>query len=199
MFGFDPAGRKDGSALLVLDATESPRRVVYLEDLRGRSYPEQVARVAQLAAAYRPTRVALDATGLGDVVLDLLRDAGVPVDPIRFTASVKADLVQSIAVALERRELVLPPHAGLIEELRQLRVERTPAGHDRYEAPPGANDDRVFALALALRAAGPVLSRSFAHTGALPFLMGDEPQRRYSPVSTDPIEAWFAWADGSGT
>lgn len=191
--GWDPAKRRDGSAVVVLDTSEHPRRVVHMEDLRGLDYTAQVARVAAVARSYG-ARAVVDATGLGDAVIDLLRAAGTVVEAVRFTSATKAALVQALAVALERRGLVYPAERRLLDELRDLRSHVSEGGQVRYSAEAGACDDFVFALALALRGADGASQRCPAETGALPFYTSafEESSPRFP---RDPIARWFAEAD----
>ena len=50
--GFDPAKFRDRSAVVVLDRTQVPYRVVEVLDLSGRDYLVQAHTVARLAARY---------------------------------------------------------------------------------------------------------------------------------------------------
>jgi hypothetical protein len=171
--GFDPAKTRDRSALVVIDAARRPSRVAHLEDLAGQDYARQVERVAAVAREFGSCRVAVDATGAGAVVVDLLRAAGVWVEPIVFTAARKVDLITGLIVTVEKREIVFPPNAELLGEFRWMRVTRSTGGTQRYEAPARGKDDYLCALALALAAGGGSSGRtSFAALGLSPFLRG---------------------------
>jgi hypothetical protein len=170
VIGFDPAKARDGSAVVAVTCSKIPRQVVHLDDLSGRDYTAQVAEVARLARQFGRTKVMIDATGGGAVLVDMLRAAKVWVEPIIFTANQKAELVMSLALALEKREVLFPPDRRLLDELRWFRASRTATGHVRYEAPAGGRDDFVCALALALLGAGAGRPRSFAEDGMLPIV-----------------------------
>jgi hypothetical protein len=172
--GFDPAKVRDRSALVVLDVSAIPRRVAHLEDLAGRDYGVQVACVAEVSRRFGRCKVAVDATGGGAVIVDLLRAAGVQVEPIVFSASRKIDLMTGLRVALEKREIAFPAHVDLLRELRWFRVTRKPGGLPHFEAAPRERDDYVCALALALAGAGGAVRReTFASLGLSPFVTGD--------------------------
>lgn len=171
VLGYDPAKLHDRSGLVAVDRGPRPMPVVYIADLHGRDYTEQVAEVGRVARLLGASRVVVDATGLGAVVVDLLRREGVAVEAVTLTARTKADVFQGLAVALERRAIVLPHHRDLLDELRWLRAESTPSGVVRYGASGRAHDDLATALALALYGASGIAgARSFVEAGLPPFL-----------------------------
>jgi hypothetical protein len=164
----------------------------------GTPYTEVARRVLEVTRklAAHPKKagdvsLVVDATGVGAVVMDLLKAAAVKhgprmvwtssryeivdvsdpnrkrveVWPVTITGGAeeraressvcvpKRDLMQTLAVMLERGELAiaeaLPLSRTLINELATMRAKRTPAGKDRYEAEGECKDDLVLALALA--------------------------------------------------
>lgn len=155
--GWDPAKIRDRSGVVVLDVTERPFRVVHIEDLAGQDYKTQIDDIARLARRRFPNmKVVVDATGgNGQVLVDLLRDAGVWTVGVVMSATVQGEMFAQLGVAFERRELRIPNDDRLLSELRWLRATRTATGMVRYEADRG-KDDLVDALALALHGAGGV-------------------------------------------
>ena len=91
----------------------------------------------------------LDATGLGDPILDDLRMRGLNVEGIKFTEETKRALITELAIGIEQRKLLIPNIPVLIEELQMFGYEILPSGRVRYGAPEGFHDDCVIALALA--------------------------------------------------
>ncbi len=168
--GYDPARLRDGSGVVVLDDSALPRRVVHVEDLGGRDYRQQIEHVATLAKRFGNARVVVDATGGGLVVVDLLRASGVQVEAVTWTAARKATQLTALAATIERRELLLPANEALLRELRWFQAKRGPTGLVRYEAGPGARDDLVCALALALSGCGGVVRRQTLASVGVPFL-----------------------------
>lgn len=186
--GFDPARSRDRSALVLVDAASSPRRVVHIEDLAGRPYPEQAERVARITREFRVQRLAVDATGVGAAVVELLRAAGVQgIEPIVFTASRKVDLVTGLVAAVEKRSVIFPAHADLLSEMRWLRVVRSPSGATRYESATRGHDDYCCALALAVAATGGAVPRPHpAHLGLSPFLRGSTLATGWDAIVSSP-------------
>lgn len=171
VIGYDPAKLVDGSGICVLDHSTMPRRIVRVLDLGGRDYKTQIDQVVQLSKEYGNARVIVDATGGGNVVVDLLRAAGVSVEGVTWTASRKADMLTAFAAAIERQELLFPPDVALLRELRWFEIKRGPTGAAKYEAAAGQKDDLVCAAALALLGCGGIVRQeSFASLGLPPFL-----------------------------
>jgi len=113
----------------------------------------QVERIAAMARRFRVDEVIADATGLGDPVVEQLRRE-LASDEIAVTgydiSSVqkKARLIEPLALAFERGELLIVDDAVLVAELQAYQQERLPGGQVKYGAPEGLHDDAVMALAL---------------------------------------------------
>lgn len=149
--GLDLARVHDWTALAIVDATEpEAMRLVRLERWRA-EWEETVERVLSLVRPYAP-RLLVDATGVGDPVYDRLRRAYPNVYPYRFSHATKPPLVTELRLALAEGRLLLYPDPALLGELRALEARQTTYGVS-YEAPSGAHDDTVMALALAVWAA----------------------------------------------
>lgn len=89
-----------------------------------------------------------DSTGIGDVVVDTLLHAGVPMIGVPFSSKMKQELMERLAVAIHSKRLRIP--AGpIVSELETFSYEYTAHGV-RYQAPEGMHDDCVMALALAV-------------------------------------------------
>lgn len=134
----------------------------------GTSYPTIVSAVAKLVArSDEPTRLVVDATGVGMPVVDMMRDAGLKPVPAWITSGhevtnahgrlgvPKADIVSCTQALLQSGRLVIASGldlAGtLIEEMHNYQERRTALGNVTYDTwREGAHDDLVFALCLAV-------------------------------------------------
>jgi hypothetical protein len=185
--GVDFGQSRDFTAIAVLERAETTgewdpamfawRKVVslqlrYLERIAlGTPYPEVVERVVQVTQwpdlAGR-CRLAVDGTGVGRPVVDLLRRArpGCVLMPVNVTSGLKQteeggyygvpkrDLILGLQVLLQRG--VLRIAAGLehgpdlVKEMAAMQVKITLSGQEQYAAwREGTNDDLEFAVALA--------------------------------------------------
>ncbi len=172
---------RDGSGLLastrcvIWDRLERRFLVRFLQRFRlGTSYPDIVARVTDLVnrrSLRGRTYLAVDSTGVGRPVVDMLRRARLPAPLSEITITggdqvngdwhhyrlPKRDLVSVIQVMLQERTLriasTLAEAGTLTAELGNFEARISPRGHDTYGAAAdwreGANDDLVLALAMA--------------------------------------------------
>jgi hypothetical protein len=179
--GLDLGQAQDYSAVCVLEsADDQPPRTYAGRHLQrwalGTAYPDIAADVARLAeriaqqAQVRDVSLAVDATGVGRAVVDLLRRARMPhvrLIPILITGGdavtkaagfwhvPKRDLIGCVQVLLQTGRLkiaaALPEAATLTQELMNFQMKITTAGHETYGAwREGTHDDLVLGLACAV-------------------------------------------------
>lgn len=191
--GLDLGQAQDYTALAVVERTTHagrPREHAVRHLKRwplGTPYPAIVAEVAALVRRVNASRarprlevfdgfdlplpvgtLAVDATGVGRPVVDLLRQAGMPcrLQAVTITAGhaatagpggvnvPKKELVSVLQVLLQSRRLKvaagLPDAATLVRELTTFHTKITLAGNETFGAwREGAHDDLVLAVALA--------------------------------------------------
>ena len=191
VLGVDIGQAHDYTALVILERAGTELHARHLERLPlNTSYPNQVERVADLVDSPelgRNVLVAVDGTGVGRAVTDLLRTAlkplQAPLVSITITGGVattragsrwsvpKRDLVAAAQVALQTKRLkiaaALPTAQLLVDELTAYRVKVSDEGHDTYgngrEAP---NDDLVLATAIATYVATRRRGARMVHAGS---------------------------------
>jgi hypothetical protein len=181
--GLDLGKKRDPAAVAVVERVDRARAFQGSEFHRlcarhvervplGTPYPEVVERVRQIVQC-APLRgrcaLAVDATGVGEPVVDLLRAArlGCELTAVTITSGEyqhsrgstvwnvpKRDLIAHVQVLLERDELRIArrmPEAGsLVRELLDMQSTTTSSGRRRLGADGhGQHDDLVIALALA--------------------------------------------------
>jgi hypothetical protein len=183
--GLDLGQLQDFSALCVVERMTPPEGepTYAVRHLRrwplGTAYTTIAADVAD--TAYRPAlgrpRIAADATGVGQAVMEMVRGAlrakagderGVSLCPVLITGGqavtrapdltwhvAKVELVSVLQALLSSRRLKIAaelPEAGiLIEELKAFRAKITVAGNETFGAwRERDHDDLVLAVALAL-------------------------------------------------
>lgn len=145
--------------------------LVHLDRLPlGTSYPGVVEHVKALM--WRPplrgrSRLVVDATGVGEPIVDMMTQAGLQPVPITITAGYtvqradrggwhvpKRDLVDTLAVLFQTERLAIARELryaqALVDELLAFEARVTAAGRDTYGAREGAHDDLVLATAIAV-------------------------------------------------
>ena len=144
-FGVDLAKSVDWSAVVALDAQG---RVCRFDRFQA-PWDETTRRVLQ-ALGRVPALV--DATGVGDPIVERLQRAGANAEGFLFSSPAKQSLMEGLAVAIQQGEVTVP--AGpLVAELEAFEYVYSRVGV-RYAAPEGLHDDCVCALALAVRCRG---------------------------------------------
>ncbi len=184
--GVDVARRRD---LWVAAVVEKVGDVLWAREVVTRqniTFSEQRRIVRELADRYRPRRIAVDQTGMGEAVVEQLQEdhGRLRVEGVLMTGPRKLDVATALREAMEDRRLRLPPDESLRQDLHAVRAEAGPTGADRLVADRAGTDghaDRFWALALACAAAsdtaGPIEGESagermsahaFAGAGAWP-------------------------------
>lgn len=147
--GWDLARHEDYLVGIVLD---THGRVVHFERSQNDAWPQIQRRIEAAATEYDGV-VAIDASRDNKLVADL-HDAGVPVEPVKFSPKRKRNLIEDLIARIENGELTAPDLPQLRHELSIFEYDVTPSGTVRYDAPEGFHDDCVDALAMAADAMG---------------------------------------------
>ncbi|MEW6265314.1 MAG: terminase family protein [Thermodesulfobacteriota bacterium] len=155
--GADLGRRRDLTVYCLLeqvgDVLWSREQVV----LSKTSFAEQDAELDRLMDRYKPRRVCLDQTGLGERAVEeaKARHGRYRVEGVLFTNPVKQDLALTLRRKFEDRLIRLPADRDLREDLHSVRRSITSAGNIRFDAErtPDGHADRFWALALAVHAA----------------------------------------------
>jgi phage FluMu gp28-like protein len=175
ILGIDLGELRDYTALVVLEVKKGDPSTYDCRHLEriplGAGYPEQVEYIAQLVKSLRAignVRIAVDATGVGRPVIEMLRPVVGRLNAITLTGgdavtegedreyrAPKRDVVAATKVLLQCGRLriaeALPLASVLVEELLAFEVRISPRGHDSYAAGrESEHDDLVLALALAV-------------------------------------------------
>jgi hypothetical protein len=148
IIGFDVAKHHDHSVAVVIN--NATGHVVQLDRFSRMDYNLQIKRVERLAKKYNNAKIFVDSTGVGDPIYEELKNkTGLPVEGVVFSNKKKQQLIEHLAVRLERKEVTFPNIPVLVNELKAYQYEITPSGNMKYGNPPGGHDDTVIALALA--------------------------------------------------
>jgi hypothetical protein len=160
--GFDIGGEgtgSDASVLTIARVRERRCEAVAVVAWDGAAISLMKGEVQALAAHWGFARLCVDSTGIGQsIARDLERELGGLVEPVHFSAALKAELGYGLLAAARTGSLALP--ATDAPGFRTLRVELRSCratyrgGLLQWEAPSGAHDDHAVSLALCVRAAG---------------------------------------------
>lgn len=154
VIGIDLAKSEDFTVLTVMDS--KTREVVHLERFQDIEWRQQKIMIQRLAARYNNAQCVIDASGVGDPIVEDLKNAGISLyydkdqPGFKFTNESKCRLIDQLAIAIEQRQITFPYHEILINELMNYEYSITEHGRIKYSSPSGKHDDCVISLALAV-------------------------------------------------
>lgn len=154
VIGIDLAKSEDFTVLTVIDS--KTREVVYIERFQDIEWRDQKLRIQRLALRYNNAQCVVDATGVGDPIVEDLKNAGISLyydkdrPGFKFTNETKSQLIEQLAIAIEQRQITFPNYEVLINELMNYEYSITDNGRIKYSAPAGKHDDCVISLGLAV-------------------------------------------------
>ena len=103
--GLDLARVADWTVLTIINER---MEVVHCERYNRIAWALQVERIKGTLDRYNQCPVMMDSTGVGDPILEELREAGCWVRPYGFTSRSKAQIIDGLALAIEKGEIALP-------------------------------------------------------------------------------------------
>ena len=143
VYGLDLAKSKDYSVLLGLDQDGHTSAF----DRFQMNWRPTIQRTIDTIGN---VRTLVDSTGVGDAIVEELQEEiGNTVEGFKYTGPSKQQLMEGLAVAIQRREVTFP-EGPIADELMSFEYEYT-RNHVVYTAPEGMYDDCVQALALAVK------------------------------------------------
>ena len=144
VWGWDLARKQDWCVGIALDASG---RVCQFERFQL-PWEETIARIETLLG---DTKAVIDASGVGDPIVERIIRHGYRVEPFLFSSSSKQTLMEGLAVAIQSADISYPDGI-IVNELESFEYVYTRTGV-RYSAPEGLWDDCVIALGLAVHGA----------------------------------------------
>lgn len=149
VIGWDVAKYQDYSVFAVVDC--NTQKVVAFERFNGVEYKAQITQhLVPLVRKYNNAHVIMDITGVGDPLLEEVRNLDIGAEGYYFTNTSKKELVDRAVITIEQSRIAYPPIPVLLHELKAFSYEYTKAKNIIYNAPEGEHDDCVIALCLAI-------------------------------------------------
>jgi len=153
IMGVDLAKVEDYTVIAVYDATNNKQ--VYQARFNRIDWVMQKSRIAETARHFgngdSAATVVIDATGVGDPIVEDLARMGIPVDPIKFTNDQKRQLIEKLSNWIELRRIRMINIPETVHELQNFTYDISEySDRVRYNAPKGFHDDIVIAHALAI-------------------------------------------------
>lgn len=147
VFGVDWARHNDYTVITAVDATT--KQVLEIDRFNQIDWTLQRGRLMAMYQRWKPYAIYAESNSIGEPNIEELSKQGLPIQGFQTTASSKAGLINSLALAFEQHDIGIPDNPTLLHELQAFSIERLPSGNFRYAAPSGLHDDMVISLALA--------------------------------------------------
>lgn len=158
VMGWDPAKHQDFSVIVIMDCNTG--HIVAFDRDNKTDYRIQILRVMALAYKYNRASVVMDATGVGDPLLERLQEADLTVEGVVWTNPRKREMVERLQLAIEHVQISYPNISIMISELKAYGYKITASRNIVYGAPDSQEegvkitDDIVSALMLCVYGAG---------------------------------------------
>jgi hypothetical protein len=146
--GVDLGKHQDFTVVTVFDLTTN--ELVFMDRFNNVDWSYQRQRIIDIHFRYFRATVILDSTGIGDVVYDDLMDAGVGVEPYKFTNVTKNLLITNVMRTLDNQLVFLPNDPDLVHEFEVFEYNISDRGIVTYGAPKPDHDDIVISVALGI-------------------------------------------------
>lgn len=141
-------GRK-GAYSVVYAVGKKTQHVNYSDRFRKVSWDLQVKRIKEAINKYNPYPIVVDATGIGDpVVEELERAIGRKVESFIFTEVSKRQLIDKLALWVEKGLITYPDIPQLLLEMERYNRETGETGKVKFKST--ITTDCIMALALAV-------------------------------------------------
>jgi len=142
----DVAKYQDFTVITVADTATN--EVVYLERFNRLDWEYVRGRISDVSRLYYDALVIIDSTGVGEPVYEELKKVNLPIQPYKFTAGTKPQLINNLMLMIENKSISLPPIEELIHEFNIFEYKLSETGTFTYKAPHGHHDDIVTSVAL---------------------------------------------------
>jgi len=155
VIGVDLARVQDYTVLAVYD--RSTNEQVYQDRFNKLDWNFQKEKIRTIAKLYNNALCVVDATGLGDPIVDDLLRSGVSVLPFKLTNQSKKEIIEKLSIWIEQRFIKMINLAETVTEFNNFTYDISSSGNIRYNAPVGFHDDIVVAHALAVWESQPIM------------------------------------------
>ena len=150
--GYDPGGKRSYAAFVIVRRIDEKLYMVYKKCEKGKSYAEFNVELADL---YKKNTFGMlvDETGLGNPIVEHLKELGMDVNGMQLTNKRKEELLSNLKILMETKKIAIPYDEELFNALNAIEYKRTRVGNFIFEKRQHTHDDLAYALALACLAA----------------------------------------------
>ena len=142
----------DNTVITIINAQ---KQVVHIEIIKDLDTMQTINKICQIFNKYKVQKAIVEKNSIGQTYSDLLcNKIGDSVEIERFTTTndSKRKLIDTLAVAFQNKEIVIPNNETLLAELSFYQATAASNGTIKYNAKTGHHDDTVMSLAFAYKA-----------------------------------------------
>jgi hypothetical protein len=150
--GLDLASVEDYTVHTIMRYTDTGGKIVLEELFRDRFsgvWESQLQRIARNQMMFGNPQCYTDVTGLGQPIVQRLRNEGIFATPVSINATSKSEIINNLSFIIEAGVLKLIRTKEAVDEFTKYSYSLTNTGFVKYSAPKGYHDDIVMAVALA--------------------------------------------------
>jgi len=153
--GVDFGKLQDYSVVTVLRREGDVLKLVYLYQFPLETpYSQVIGHLVRANQKFRFRKVLVDQTGVGEPVLEELRNQGSSnVEGLKFTVETKEELLSNLKIVMEQNRLAIPYHRQLCTQINEQQYAYSKSGHLQFSHPTNSHDDMLWSLALSVYAA----------------------------------------------
>ncbi len=147
--GCDFGKLKDYSVVTILKREGDTVKLIYVHEFPLETpYSEVIGHLVKANQRFKLRSVQVDQTGVGESVLEELKNQGVPADGLTFTVEVKENLLSCLKIAMEQSRIRIPYNRRLCQQINEQQYTYSKSGHLQFSHPQGSHDDMLWSLAL---------------------------------------------------
>jgi phage terminase large subunit-like protein len=165
-FAISKGARADFDSYVVIEKVAGKSIIRWGERHKGLAKDAKIQRIEDLYKRYNPRRVIVDPSGIGEAIIQDLRNKGIPVESGEFHARARNKLLINLATMIQpdksgTSQLVIPrdPEDSLtmtftnklVEELLSFIEQKSQSTNMTLIVSKGPHDDTVMSLALACK------------------------------------------------
>lgn len=144
--GVDLAKYQDYTVISVIDLNTLEQ--VFIERFHQMDWNLQKAKIEAAYHKFGRPKGFIDATGVGDPIVEDLNRRGINLEPYKFNETNRKDLLTNLQIRMEQGKVRLLNNEVLKDELGYFQYELSDRGKLRIKVPDNLHDDTVFGTAL---------------------------------------------------
>jgi hypothetical protein len=144
--GIDLGRKTSYTVIFVID--RMTHRVVYFDRFKTVDWKLQKERIKDVYKKYHGPAGFVDCTGIGDPMIEQLKDEGVYMEGFQFTEKSKKQLIDKLSIFIQEHRISYPDIPILLKEMERFGRKITDSGRIIYQSFGRMTSDCIMALAL---------------------------------------------------